>query len=163
MTTSQIADPDLVATIGGALKRTGIRPDLMCLGVPAAALAVDGGEARESITVLTSMGVRITLCQTGVVPVELTLLDDWPITSLEMAPALVRRLAQLDDPECRLARTTAALVGTLRDTPLPVVVPGLCAEREVVWWRSIGAISGSGPYFGEPVAADELAPRSRRW
>ncbi len=163
MTTSQIADPDLVATVGGALKRTGIRPDLMCLGVPAAALAVEGGEARESITVLTSMGVRITLCETGVVPVELTLLDDWPVTSLEMAPGLVRRLAQLDDPECRLARTTAALVGTLRDTQLPVVVPGLCTEREVAWWRSIGAISGSGPYFGEPVAADELAPRSRRW
>jgi EAL domain-containing protein (putative c-di-GMP-specific phosphodiesterase class I) len=75
----------------------------------------------------------------------------------------VRRLAQLDDPECRLARTTAALVSTLADTQLPVVVPGMCTEREVDWWRSIGAISGSGPYFGEPVAADELAPRSRRW
>jgi diguanylate cyclase (GGDEF)-like protein/PAS domain S-box-containing protein len=163
LTTSQIVDPDLVATVGGALEKTGIRPDLLCLGVPAAALTVEGGEARESITVLTGMGVRITLCDTGVVPVELTLLDDWPITSVEMAPALVRRLAQLDDPECRLARTTAALVGTLRDTQLPVVVSDLCTEREVAWWRSIGAISGSGPYFGEAVAADELAPRSQRW
>jgi diguanylate cyclase (GGDEF)-like protein/PAS domain S-box-containing protein len=158
LTTSQIADPDLVATVGGALKRTGIRPDLLCLGIPAAALAVEGGEARESIGVLTGMGVRNSLCDTGVAPVELSLLDDWPITSVEMAVPLVRRLAGLD-PRCRLARTTAALVGTLRDTQLPVVVSGLCTEREVDWWRSIGAISGTGPYFSEPSAADELGTR----
>jgi len=163
LTTSQIVDPDLVATVGGALEKTGIRPDLLCVGVPAAALALEDGEARESITMLSSMGVRITLCDTGVTPVELTLLEDWPITSVEMALALVRRLARLDDPECRLARTTAALVGTLRDTQVPVVVPGLRTEREVAWWRSIGAISGSGPYFSQPVAADELTPRSQRW
>ena len=163
LTTSQIVDPDLVATVGGALETTGIRPDLLCVGVPAAALAVEDGEARESIAMLSSMGVRITLCDTGVTPVELTLLDDWPITSVEMALALVRRLARLDDPECRLARTTAALVGTLRDTQVPVVVPGLRTEREVAWWRSIGAVSGSGPYFSQPVAADELTPRSQRW
>ncbi|HEY3609572.1 MAG TPA: EAL domain-containing protein [Pseudonocardiaceae bacterium] len=158
LTSSQIADPDLVATVGGALKRTGIRPDQLCLGIPAAALAVEGGEARESIGVLTSMGVRTSLCDTGVAPVELTLLDDWPITSVEMARPLVRRLAGLD-PECRLARTTAALVGTMRDTELPVVVSDLRTEREVDWWRSVGAISGSGPYFSEPVDADELSTR----
>jgi len=162
LTTSQIADPDLVATVGGALKRTGIRPELLCLGIPAAALAVEGGEARESIGVLTGMGVRNSLCDTGVAPVELTLLDDWPITSVEMAVPLVRRLAGLD-PECRLARTTAALVGHPAGHGTAVVVPGLCTEAEVDWWRSIGAISGTGPYFSEPIARTNWAPGLPPW
>jgi diguanylate cyclase (GGDEF)-like protein/PAS domain S-box-containing protein len=156
LTASQIADPDLVATVGGAVEKTGIRPNLLCLGIPAAALATDGGEARESIGVLTSMGVQILLGEAGVAPVELTLLDEWPITAVEVAAPLVQRLAGLD-PECRLARTTAALVSTLRDTDLAVAVSGLRDVREVAWWRSIGAAVGSGPYFSEPVSADELA------
>lgn len=155
LTTSQVADPDLVNTIGSAVEKSGIRPDLLCLGIPTAALRSDDGDTRDNIGVLTSMGVRVLLGEAGVTPLELTLMDEWPITAVQLAEPLVRSIAALG-PESRLVRTTGALVRTLRDTALPVAVPGICAAEEVGWWRSVGARVGCGPYYGEAVDAPTM-------
>jgi EAL domain-containing protein (putative c-di-GMP-specific phosphodiesterase class I) len=154
VTTSQIADPDLVGRVGAALARSGVPPRVLCIGIPTAALAVEDGDARDNIAVLISMGVTMVLGDAGVAPVELTLLDEWPITAVQIAVPLVRALAAID-PDSRLARTTGALVRSLDDTGLPVVAAGVRTAREIEWWSSVGARVGSGPYYGEPADAEE--------
>jgi diguanylate cyclase (GGDEF)-like protein/PAS domain S-box-containing protein len=151
----QIADPDLVATIGTAIEKAGIEPDLLTLSVPTAALRSENGDARDNIAVLTSMGVHVLLGDAGLAPEELPLLDERPLAAVHLAEPLVREVAA-GGPESRLAKAVGALVRTLWDTGLPVVVSGLCAAAEVEWWLSVGALLGCGPYFSVPVGADEL-------
>ena len=156
LTISQVADPDLVNTIGSAVDRSGVRPKLLCVGIPTAALrSEDDDGTRDNVGVLTSMGILVMLGEAGATPTELTLLDEWPLTGVQLAEPLVRSIAA-HDPESRLLRTTGALVKALRDMEFSVAVPGVCAAREVAWWRSVGAQAGCGPYYGEPLSAQQL-------
>jgi EAL domain-containing protein (putative c-di-GMP-specific phosphodiesterase class I) len=156
LTISQVADPDLVNTIRSAIDSSGVRPNVLCVGIPTAALrSDDDDDTRDNIGVLTSMGVLVMLGEAGATPTELTLLDEWPVTGVQLAEPLVRSIAA-HDPESRLVLATGALVKSLRDTDLAVAVPGVCAAREVEWWHSVGAEVGCGPYYGEPVTAMKL-------
>jgi diguanylate cyclase (GGDEF)-like protein/PAS domain S-box-containing protein len=158
LTRSQIADPDLVATVGAAVDRTGIRPTALCLGVPLDAVADGHGEARDNVGVLAGMGVRILLGDAGVAPVESMLLDEWPITTVQLAESLVAAVASAG-PESRLARAGGALVRGLGEVGIHVVVPGLRTAAEAGWWRSVGARAASGPYFGPVLTPEQLAVR----
>lgn len=158
LTASQIADPDLVGTVGAALRRTGIRPNWLVLGVPLSAVANGHGEARENVGLLQGMGVRMLLGNAGVAPIEMMLLDEWPIRTVQLADSLVTKLAEVS-PESSLSKTGGALVRGLVDAGIRVVVPGLRTAAQVSWWRSVGASSGCGPYYGPTLTGEQLAVR----
>lgn len=158
LTASQIADPDLIGTVGTALNRTGIRPDMLCLGVPLKAVATGHGEARDNVNVLRGMGVRVLLGNAGAAPIEMMLLDEWPVDMVQLAESLVRSLADAG-PDSRLAGTGGTLVNGLAAAGIRVIVPGLRSAAEVNWWRSHGAVSGCGPYFGEALTAEQMTAR----
>jgi diguanylate cyclase (GGDEF)-like protein/PAS domain S-box-containing protein len=158
LTASQVADPDLVATVGAAIRRTGIRPTALCLGVPLDAVADGHGEARENVGLLAGMGVQILLGDAGVAPIESMLLDEWPITTVQLAESLVASVAAAG-PESRLARAGGTLVRGLGEAGIRVVVPGLRTAVEAGWWRSVGAVAASGPYFGPALTPEQFAVR----
>jgi diguanylate cyclase (GGDEF)-like protein/PAS domain S-box-containing protein len=158
LTASQIADPDLVGTVGAALRRTGIRPRSLCLGVPLNAVANGHGEARDNVGVLYGMGVCVLLGNAGVAPIEMMLLDEWPVRTLQLAESLVTKLADAG-PDSQLARTGGALVRGLAEAGIRVIVPGLRSIAEVDWWKSVGAQAACGPYYGRPLTADQMSVR----
>ncbi|HKN98133.1 MAG TPA: diguanylate cyclase [Pseudonocardiaceae bacterium] len=158
LTASQVADPDLVATVGTAIERTGIRPGAISLGVPLDAVARSHGEARDNITVLAGMGVDVLLTDGGTAPVAMMLLDDWPVKMVQLAETLVAKL-DAAGAGSTLARTGGALVRGLAEAGVTVVVPGLRTAAEVAYWRSVGARAGSGPYFGETLTPEQVAAR----
>lgn len=155
---SQVADPDLVATVDSAVRRAGIRPAALGLGVPVDTVANGHGEARDNVDTLHDMGVRILLGDAGAAPVELMLLDEWPIRTVQLAESLVVSLAAAGT-ESRLARAGGGLVRGLADAGIRVVVPGLRTAAEANWWRSVGARAASGPYFGPVLDADQMTAR----
>ncbi len=158
LTGSQVADPDLVATVGAAVERTGIRPAALCLAVPVDAVANRHGEARDNVGVLAGMGVRLLLGDAGVAPVEMMLLDEWPIRTVQLAESLVVSLADAG-PESRLAQAGGGLVRGLAEAGIRVVVPGLRTAVEAAWWRSVGARAATGPYYGPPLTPEQMAVR----
>lgn len=155
---SQVADPDLVATVESAVRRTGIRPSALCLGVPVDPVANGRGEARDNVVTLHDMGVRVLLGDAGVGPVELMLLDEWPVQTVQLAESLVASLADAGT-ESRLAHVGGGLVRGLADAGIRVVVPGLRTAAEANWWRSVGARAASGPYFGPVLGTDQMTAR----
>jgi diguanylate cyclase (GGDEF)-like protein len=158
LTAGQVADPDLVATVGTAIERTGIRPAAISLGVPLDAVARAHGEARDNLTVLAGMGVGVLLTDGGTAPVAMMLLDEWPVRTVQLAEPLVAKLAEAGG-DSSLARTGGALVRGLTGAGIIVVVPGLRTAAEVAWWRSVGARAASGPYFGETLTPEQVATR----
>ncbi|HEX3649384.1 MAG TPA: diguanylate cyclase, partial [Pseudonocardiaceae bacterium] len=158
LTVSQVADPDLVATVRTAVERSGIRPGAISLGVPLDAVARSHGEARDNMALLAGMGVGVLLTDGGTAGVAMMLLDDWPVKTVQLAESLVGKLGELG-LESMLARTGGALVRGLTETGVMVVVPGLRTAAEVAWWRSVGARAASGPYFGETLTPEQVATR----
>jgi diguanylate cyclase (GGDEF)-like protein/PAS domain S-box-containing protein len=158
LTNSQIADPDLVGIVAGALDAAGIRPGLLLLGVPTTPLIADVGESRDNVSVLTSMGVPVLLADSGMAPIDLMLLDEQPINAVQLAGPLVRAVSEAD-PESRLVRTADTMVRSLTGAGVPIVVSGLRTAREVGWWRSAGACVASGPYFGPQLSAAEATTK----
>ena len=158
LTPSQIADPDLVGTIGVAMERAGVSADRLRFAVPTATLAGEHGEAWDNVGVLSSMGVRVLLGDAGVAPVELMLMGDWPIRTVQLAEPLVESVADAG-PESRLAKAGGAMVRGLGEAGLSVVVPGVRTAAEVGWWRSVGAKVACGPYFSPVLTADQMAAK----
>ncbi len=158
LTPSQIADPDLVGTVGNAMERAGVQADALRLAVPMATLAAEHGEAWENVGVLHSMGIRVLLGDAGVAPVEMLLAGEWPITTVQLSEPLVASVAAAG-PRSRLARAGGALVRGLGEADMNVVVPGMRTADEVAWWLSVGAKVACGPYFSPILTADEMAAR----
>jgi diguanylate cyclase (GGDEF)-like protein/PAS domain S-box-containing protein len=158
LTSNQVADPDLVATVTGAIDRAGIQPGALCLGVPVDAVAAGHGEARDNMGLLAGMGVRVLLGDAGVAPVEMMLLDEWPVRTVQLAETLVVSVARVG-PDSRLARTGGALVRGLSDAGIRVVVPGLRTAAEAGWWQSVGARAASGPYYGTALTPEQMSVR----
>jgi diguanylate cyclase (GGDEF)-like protein/PAS domain S-box-containing protein len=158
LTNSQIADPDLVGTVTTALEKAGLRAGALCLGVPIDAVVHRQGEARDNVTVLNGMGVRVLMSEAGVAPVEMVLLDEWPITAVQLSESLVDSLAKAEAGS-RLARTGEAVVRGLADAGIGVVVPGIRTAEQVRWWRSVGAAGACGPYFGPMLTPAQMAAK----
>lgn len=158
LTVSQVADPDLVATVGTAIERTGIRPAAISLGVPLDAVVRSHGEARDNVTVLAGMGVGVLLTDGGTASMATLLLDDWPVKTVQLAEALVLKLGAAG-VDSKLASTGGALVRGLAEAGIKVVVPALRTAPEVTFWRSAGARAASGPYFGETLTPEQVATR----
>jgi predicted signal transduction protein with EAL and GGDEF domain len=155
LTISQVADPDLVSVVRSAIEKTEVRPDLLVVGIPTAALRSEAGDTLDNITVLTSMGVRVLIGEAGTTPMELTMLDG-PVAAIQVAEPLVRMIAA-SGPTAHLARLMGAMVGSMRDTGMAVVVPGIHDVAEVDWWRSVGARAGCGPYYGAPMTEPDAS------
>ncbi|HEX3591680.1 MAG TPA: EAL domain-containing protein [Pseudonocardiaceae bacterium] len=158
LSVSQVADPDLVATVSTAVQRTGIRPSALCLGVPVDAVAASQGEARDNMGVLRGMGVRVLLGDAGVAPVEMMLLDEWPMRAVQLAESLVTSLAEAGT-DSRLARAGGGLVRGLAEAGINVLVPALRTAAEASWWRHVGARAACGPYFGTALTPEQIAVR----
>jgi diguanylate cyclase (GGDEF)-like protein/PAS domain S-box-containing protein len=156
LTPSQVADPDLVGTIGAAMDTSGVEPGMLRFAVPTEILAGERGEAWDNVGVLAGMGVSVLFGDVGVAPVELMLIGEWPIDTVQLAERLVRSVAWAG-PESRLAKAGGALVHGLREVGIGVVVPGVRTAAEIGWWSSVGAEVASGPYFSPPLTADGMA------
>jgi diguanylate cyclase (GGDEF)-like protein/PAS domain S-box-containing protein len=158
LTNSQIADPDLVGTITSAIAKSAIRPGALCLGVPMDAVVSRQGEARDNVSLLHGMGVRIMMSEAGVAPVEMMLLDEWPIAAVQLSESLVNSLSN-SAADSRLVRTGESMVRGLADAGIGVVVPGLRTAEQVRWWRSAGASAGCGPYFGPMLTPEQMVAK----
>jgi diguanylate cyclase (GGDEF)-like protein/PAS domain S-box-containing protein len=161
LTTSQIADPDLIGTVGRALEVARLRPSEMSVGVPAPALLSLDSEAAGNLGVLVAMGVRVVLTEVGVTPRDLAVLDEWPVLAVQVAVPLVRELGAAK-PESMLARMAGALAGTLCDAGLAMLVPGVHTAAQAAWWRSVGASAACGPYFGPALTEERLVAKFGR-
>lgn len=158
LTPSQIADPDLVGTIGTAMERTGVQASALRFAVPTQTLAGPHGEAWDNVAVLQSMGIGVLLGDAGVAPVELMLLGDSPITTVQLAQQLVESMAAAG-PDTRVAKAGEALVRGLREAGLSAAVPGVRTAAEVSWWQSVGATVAAGPYYGPVLTADQMTAK----
>ncbi|WP_033260817.1 putative bifunctional diguanylate cyclase/phosphodiesterase [Amycolatopsis vancoresmycina] len=140
LTAPQAADPELVGEIRRVLDDTGLPPDRLRPGFPAAVLTADTGDAADNIRVLAEIGVPVELHGFG----DATCLAEFPVRGVRLAPNLV---ARREHP--LVTGTLSALVDAAHAAGASVSADGVETPAQAEWWQERGADLVSGPAFPE--------------
>ncbi|MEV6441533.1 diguanylate cyclase [Amycolatopsis sp. NPDC051716] len=141
LTAQQAADPELVGEIRSILAGTGLAPDRVRPGFPAAALTAETGDAADNFKVLGEIGVRAEIHGLG----DVSCLTEFPARAVRIAANLA---AKRTHP--LVAAPLSALIDAAHAAGASVSVAGIANPAEAEWWRDRGADLLSGPAFPEP-------------
>ncbi|MFF1611163.1 putative bifunctional diguanylate cyclase/phosphodiesterase [Amycolatopsis sp. NPDC058278] len=141
LTPQQAADPELVGEIHRVLGDTGLAPDRLRPGFPAAALAAETGDAADNFKVLGEIGVRAEIHGLG----DVSCLTEFRAHTVRIAANLA---AKREHP--LVAAPLSALIDAAHAAGASVSVAGLATPAEAAWWRDRGADLLSGPAFPDP-------------
>jgi PAS domain S-box-containing protein/diguanylate cyclase (GGDEF)-like protein len=156
LTRQQAADPDLVSTVQAALTGTGLPFDRLRLGMPVDALCMLDGAAEENLDILEELGVNVVLCEFGTTRGDLACLEDLPLQAVKFAPRVARRVARGVDDDTLFVRAVRDLVPLVRGEGVSVVVSGIESEKQLEWWRAVGAQYAQGPLFGAAGPPEDI-------
>jgi diguanylate cyclase (GGDEF)-like protein/PAS domain S-box-containing protein len=141
LTAQQAADPELVGEIRRVLDDTGLAPDRLRPGFPAAALLPAAGDAADNLKVLAEIGVPAEIHDFGAAG-DVTVLADLPVRTVRAAANLV---ARRDHPV--VERSLTALIEAAHLAGASVSVAGVETREQAAWWQERGADLVSGPAF----------------
>jgi diguanylate cyclase (GGDEF)-like protein/PAS domain S-box-containing protein len=156
LTVLQASDPDLVGIVDAALARAGLEPNVLWLGLPVQALATDETEAFDNLDLLSGLGVGVMLTEVGSISGDLARVDELPVGGIQLAPWFVRKVGAAK-PDSLTLRAAESMIKLARDAGFVTIVPDIRTTEEAEFWRSVGAHAASGPHFGPPMSADEVA------
>ncbi len=146
LTPNQSSDPDLLSRVLSVLDHTGLAADRLWLGMPAAALSRDGGEAAENLRLLASAGVATEMLDFGTAPGDLAHLEELPVRAVRIARWMVRRQARCDREDSPVASALRGILSVVHSTGTTVIVDGVDTERQAEWWRRVGADIAQGAF-----------------
>ncbi|HEY4018773.1 MAG TPA: EAL domain-containing protein, partial [Pseudonocardiaceae bacterium] len=156
MTTLQASDPDLVGIVDAALARAKLAPSALWLGLPVRALGNDDTEAYDNLDLLSGLGVGVMLSEVGSISGDLVRVDELPVKGIQLAPWFVRKVAAAK-PDSLTLRAAESMIKLATEAGFGTIVPDIRTTEEADYWRSVGASAASGPHFGLPMSADEVA------
>jgi diguanylate cyclase (GGDEF)-like protein/PAS domain S-box-containing protein len=156
----QLAHPDLVARVAGALERTGVPPELICLEITESVLMAEN--TIETVVALRNLGVRLSIDDFGTGYSSLGYLRRFPVDSVKVDRSFVDGLgAKAED-----SAIVAAVIGLGHALGLSVVAEGVEAELQLAELVRLGCDRAQGFWFARPQPADVFAAvvaNPRRW
>ena len=156
LTPLQAADPDLVGIVDAALARAELDPSALWLGLPVRALGNDDTEAYDNLDLLSGQGVGVVLTEVGSISGDLVRVDELPVKGIQLASWFVRKVAAAR-PDSLTVRAAESMIRLASDAGFATIIPDIRTTEEAEYWRSVGASAASGPHYGSPMSADEVA------
>ncbi|MET0135916.1 MAG: EAL domain-containing protein [Kibdelosporangium sp.] len=148
LTANQSCDPDLVGAVRHILEATGLRPQLLQLGMPAEVLLAERGEAVDNLRMLAENGIGTEVHTFGSAAGDIECLEELPVSSVRIARRLVDR--QRSGKSKLIGRSLTDLVEVAKLAGVNVTVTGIEVAEQVEWWHAAGADYAAGPHFGRP-------------
>ncbi|OGB30651.1 MAG: diguanylate cyclase [Burkholderiales bacterium RIFCSPLOWO2_12_FULL_61_40] len=150
---SQFSQPDFVAHVANALRKTGANAHLLKLEITESMLMDDVEDIIDKMGAIKAHGVRMSLDDFGTGYSSLSCLKRLPLDQLKIDQSFVRDL--LTDPnDAIIARTVVALGHSLG---LKVIAEGVESAEQRDMLAGMGCDAFQGYYFGRPMPASELA------
>jgi EAL domain-containing protein (putative c-di-GMP-specific phosphodiesterase class I) len=146
LTPNQSSDPDLLSRVLTVLGDTGLPADRLWLGIPAAALSQDNGEAAENLRLLASAGVATEILDFSTSAGDLAHLEDLPVRAVRIARWMVRRQAGCDREDSLVTLALRGILAVVHRTGTTVIVDGVDTEKQAEWWRNVGADIARGEF-----------------
>jgi EAL domain-containing protein (putative c-di-GMP-specific phosphodiesterase class I) len=146
----ELEHPELMESITGVLRRTGIAPERVVLEVTETLLVKDAVRGAETLQQLRDLGVQLALDDFGTGYSSLSYLRNLPLDSLKIAREFVEGLA-FSEHDAAFVRL---IVGLAKTVGLKVVAEGIETREQLDMLREIGCDLGQGFYFAKPMDAD---------
>ncbi len=165
ISTQQLADDGLPASIERVLRTTGVEPSALCLEVPEAAVMADPRAAVAALERLRAIGVRLALDGFGTGHLSMSCLRQLRFDTLKLNRVYVRDLEQTGgDAVLRGIVDMAHALGS------EVTAKGVATGSQLRALRAIGCDAAQGPLLAAPGRPGEIGrlvvapprPRERR-
>jgi len=145
---------DLAGCASGALADSGFPPELLELEITETALAErTEEEARQVLTRLRGLGLRIAVDDFGTGYSSLAQLKRFPIDVLKIDQGFIRDIPQSEDDMA----ISAAIIAMGHSMGLSVLAEGVETEGQLAFLRERGCDSYQGYLCSRPLAADDFA------
>jgi EAL domain-containing protein (putative c-di-GMP-specific phosphodiesterase class I) len=145
----QIAQPDLVEQIKGALERSELSPHHLKLEITESVVMENAEAAAQTFKQLRALGVQLSIDDFGTGYSSLSYLHRFPLNYLKIDRSFVDRMTT--DGDNAIVRTIATLA---RNLGMEVIAEGIETEDQYNRLRILGCEYGQGYLFSPPVSTD---------
>jgi predicted signal transduction protein with EAL and GGDEF domain len=155
LSSRQVADSALVATVRDILEGTGLGPERLNLEITESVLIEDTERAQATLQELKALGVSIVLDDFGTGYSSLGYVKRFPIDVLKIDRSFVDGLAS-GDPNSAIV---SAVISMGRALDIDVVAEGVETHQQAQHLRSLGCRFAQGFLFARPMSADAVIER----
>ena len=149
----QLAQPNIVDDVAGALDRSGLPPTRLWLELTETALFEEADAPLPVLHELKELGVALVLDDFGTGYSSLAYLQRFPLDALKIDRAFVAEMTQ----DTRAAALVEAIATMARSLGLTVVPEGIETEDQRDALLALGCRYGQGFLFGRPQPASAYA------
>src|SRR4051812_3913227 len=147
LTARQLAQPDIVAVVAGALSDAGLEPARLCLELTES--AVLGAGSAETLRTLKALGVRLAIDDFGTGWSSLGHLRSIPLDDVKLDRSLVAGV----DQGPRDAAVVEAMISLAHALGLRAVAEAVETPGQRAALARLGCDAARGRHFGRPVPA----------
>jgi EAL domain-containing protein (putative c-di-GMP-specific phosphodiesterase class I) len=145
----QVAQPDLLERIEGALSESNLQPHHLKLEITESVVMGNAEAAAQMFKQLRSLGVQLSIDDFGTGYSSLSYLHRFPLNYLKIDRSFVMRMTT--DNENAIVKTIATLAKNLG---MQVIAEGIETEEQYQRLKELGCEYGQGYLFSRPVDAD---------
>ncbi|MEY8041755.1 putative bifunctional diguanylate cyclase/phosphodiesterase [Saccharopolyspora cebuensis] len=149
-------DPELVAEVQRVLRKTGLAPQQLALGMPEVALFDHQGDPVDTLEIFADMGIGLVLYDYGDDYTRVPLLKDLPLQALQINGPHLASFADPAGPDPIHDFLVKAAVGAAGLVRIPVVATDVRTDQQAERLQAVGVSSVSGECTGGLVSALEL-------
>jgi diguanylate cyclase (GGDEF)-like protein/PAS domain S-box-containing protein len=142
----------LVASVGAALKETGVEPRWLEVELTESMLMQSVDSTLKTLFQLKDMGVRLAIDDFGTGYSSLSYLKRFPLDTLKIDRSFVKDLPR--DPED--AAITKAIIAMSHSLKLSVLAEGVETAEQLAFLQQHGCDLGQGFLFSRPVVAEDV-------
>ena len=149
-----LRDPHLPEGVAGVLSAAGLEPSALTLELAESAIADDPSRARQVLTSLHALGVRLSIDNFGTGYSSLAQLKRLPVDEIKLDRTFIGQPAE-DGSDSIFVRATIELAHTLG---LRVVAEGIEDGEMLERLTALGCDTGQGYFLGRPMPPEALTP-----
>jgi EAL domain-containing protein (putative c-di-GMP-specific phosphodiesterase class I) len=148
----QVCHPDVVATIAGALARSGLPSHRLLVEITETTMMEDADVALSALTQIAATGARIAIDDFGTGFSSLMYLRRYPVNALKIDRSFVAGLGhhRSDDG------IVASVIGLARAVGAECIAEGVETALQLATLKAMGCRQAQGYLFGRPVPAAGL-------
>ena len=158
----QLVAPDIAAVIAAVLRRTGARPEGLCLELTESVFMEDVEYFERALTSLKALGVRLAIDDFGTGYSSLGYLKRFPFDAVKVDREFTDGLGT-DPHDSALVAAVVAMAGAFE---LEVTAEGVETEEQLTALKALHCGRAQGFYLARPMPAAELTrlvATSHRW
>jgi diguanylate cyclase (GGDEF)-like protein/PAS domain S-box-containing protein len=149
----ELTHPDLVPTVLGCVRGSGIEPHPLTIEVTESTAMADGDSGFRALRDLSAEGIKIAIDDFGTGYSSIEQLRRMPVDIVKVDRSFVSGMAS-DSTDRELV---AAVVGMAQALKLCVVAEGIETPEQAEALRQMGCDLGQGFLFARPVPAEDFA------